>query len=367
VREDLVRPLSGKYQAVEKGYGTHFYSGDGLNPTEGSDFRITTNDSIAKVNIDFVSQAETAALNKLLTEGRALQGTWSAAQAWGERRETAELLTRTAQRVVGLFRALRSGQWRKLNELLPIGERKRWKELKDTPYGKWLVQRQRRALAITPQAMASGVLEFQNGWKPLLGDVYNACEMLANRKMQADWVITGRGETKRFDSRDEILGQDTPWYVNPRTRRYWECTRLANVRIDATVDDQFFHRLSQMGMTNPFATAWELLPLTYIADWFVGIGDWLQSLGAPAGMKFFSGSCTRYYELIVTMESADLSRGQYSGYRRKVEMERTVYSNFPFPIPPLSFKPKPLSLSRVVNLAALLTTWLSGVKPDMRQ
>lgn len=32
----------------------------------------------------------------------------------------------------------------------------------------------------------------------------------------------------------------------------------------------------QLGL-NPFVTAWELIPLSFVIDWFVNIGDWIQS------------------------------------------------------------------------------------------
>lgn len=42
-------------------------------------------------------------------------------------------------------------------------------------------------------------------------------------------------------------------------------------------------RLSDQLTINPFYTAWELIPLSFVIDWFVNVGDWL--LAETAGMR----------------------------------------------------------------------------------
>lgn len=347
-------------KAVEHGYGIHRYDGSLYGRVAYSDLRITSNDGVNQVDVDLLSQAESKALNKFLTHGNDRDGTWRPGIAWGERKETAQLLQTTAQRVVNLFKAIKRGDWKRANSYLPNGERKRWKELENTPYGKWLVQNQRRAIKQTPKALASGILEYQNGWKPFMGDVHNAAEALANRKQFADWVITGIGKYEKVEKQWDRSSTDTQWYTNPVVSRYFERTKRVKVRLDATVDNSHLHALAQLGLNNPIADVWELLPLSYIADYFVGVGAWLQSLGAVDGMKFYSGSKTRYYELLVSLESADPAKGEFYGQRRTVDMVREVYNNFPFPIAPLSLKPDRLRLSQLVNMTAVLTSLLSG-------
>lgn len=36
-------------------------------------------------------------------------------------------------------------------------------------------------------------------------------------------------------------------------------------------------RLFDQIQLNPFVTAWELVPFSFVVDWFVNVGDWLQS------------------------------------------------------------------------------------------
>jgi len=43
--------------------------------------------------------------------------------------------------------------------------------------------------------------------------------------------------------------------------------------------------LSQVGLLNPAQLAWEVVPFSFVADWFVNIGDMLSSLDALTGVK----------------------------------------------------------------------------------
>ena len=47
--------------------------------------------------------------------------------------------------------------------------------------------------------------------------------------------------------------------------------------------------LSQLGLTDPLGIAWELTRLSFVADWFVPIGAWLQARSADTGWTFVQG------------------------------------------------------------------------------
>ena len=50
---------------------------------------------------------------------------------------------------------------------------------------------------------------------------------------------------------------------------------------------------SRLGFTNPLSVTWELLPLSFVADWFYPISDYINSLDATLGWDFMGGSCTK--------------------------------------------------------------------------
>lgn len=56
-----------------------------------------------------------------------------------------------------------------------------------------------------------------------------------------------------------------------------------------SLGNSVFHNLSSFGVTNPASLAWELLPFSFVVDWFLPVGDFLSSLDAEFGMTFRRG------------------------------------------------------------------------------
>jgi hypothetical protein len=314
-------------------------------------------------DVDQQSQAEVKALNKLLTHGKDRDGTWNVGVAWAERRETAKLLEDTAKKTVQVLRDLRQGKLnRAFKDLFPNGSPKDWKRLKGTPYYDWYQKNFKRfkdtKIVAAPEDLATAYLALQNGFKPGLADLHNAAEALANRNTRADWVITGKGYYKKVITGKENF--NSPSYPSLGYVQEYHSVTACFVRIDASISDQWLHSRAQLGLTSPAAVAWEAYPLTYVADYFVAMGDWLQSLGAPAGMEFYSGSVTRYGKFITSCTSVSNSADtSFTAFEEYCKWDRKPLDKFPMPIPPLSLKPGSLNGWQLGNLAALATLWLT--------
>lgn len=321
-------------------------------------------------NIDYVSQAEAKALNQFLTHGKARDGTFNAGLAWAERKETARMLESFAQTSVDVLRALKSGQWKKVfNYLGPMSIPDTRRELSKTAYWKWLKGNQRWIRNATPKELASGYLTYMNGLKPLLGDIHNAAEALANRNSPEHWVITAiakvQHHTRNIEQMRVVTGDGNKY---PLCNREVVYTKGAKVRLDARVTDALLHRLAQLGLNNPAHTTYEATRLSYILDYVLGVGNWLQSLGAVDGMTFYSGSFTTYAEVIVQVSEAETSEhNKFSGVSTRKLWERKVYTSFPVPIPPLSLKPEPLNLWQKANALSVFFLMVTGNKvPNAR-
>lgn len=111
-------------------------------------------------------------------------------------------------------------------------------------------------------------LELQYGWLPMIGDVYegmNAFAALNNRPRQA--LI----RVRRSSAPVPWGGSSSPSnYQNmavARSRRqilYWMDEDLATRR--------------SLGLTDPWSLAWELIPYSFVIDWFIPIGSYLENL-----------------------------------------------------------------------------------------
>jgi len=139
--------------------------------------------------------------------------------------------------------------------------------------------------AATPnQRLANGWLSYQYGWRPLVSDVYGGIEAY-HRKMEVGQVIS-RAVGKPIEGRGGSMGFTknlSPDYLGKRNINL--AAIPPRVRITATIEDKRRRTLQELGLLNPGNLAWNLLPYSFVADWFFGIGDYLAGSTALQGMK----------------------------------------------------------------------------------
>jgi len=191
------------------------------------------------------------------------------AQAFGERRQTADLMISTASRVAEAARALRHGRLGDFTRALSLSNvsKSAWKRVQKTPIDKRL---------------AHHWLEFQYGWKPLLQDLYGAAELLAQHSQERYTTSnTGTASSRSvyFDKGSPGFSPETLSRVNTRTK----------LSLTYAMDSASKAGLASTGISNPALLAWELLPYSFVVDWFVPVGNYLQALNAFSGFVFVDG------------------------------------------------------------------------------
>jgi hypothetical protein len=136
----------------------------------------------------------------------------------------------------------------------------------------------------------------------------------------------------------------------------------SKVRIDARVDYEILDSFRGSGISNPALVAWELVPFSFVADWFVPVGDWLKQLDALLGLTV-EGTCTsellRYHKALLPMPRVSYIDGDYtvektasySSTKDRVVLNRYVSGDAPFAYPPLGTG---VSCERLLNAIALL-------------
>lgn len=257
-------------------------------------------------------------------------------QAFGERNQTARLIGDTASRLARAYRSLRRGNPRDAMRALGL-----------TPGG-----REPRGSSV-PRKW----LELQYGWKPLLSDVYGACDALSKRSGD-DWsvVAKGSGMEQRFESFFAIPSGSSPEgsSVSARSETGAFC------RIDAYPSGAITSSLASVGVTNPINLAWELLPFSFVVDWFLPLGPWLDSMDATAGFTIRGSSLSRRVRATWSCSgtSGVLSNGtkvtnDWSGGKTSFWLSRSV--NISFPRPQFPRLKDPGSFRHMADGLALLT------------
>lgn len=290
-----------------------------------------------------LSDADARAKGKLFA--RALRMSVNLAQAYAERKQAANMLNKRVHQVLMLARAVKRGHF---------GEAVR--DIKaitgfSPPKGARVGKRSK--------SFADNWLEFQYGWRPLLSDIYGACELIADTyykkrptvfasKGQHDFPVKGTNNVSVYELTQPVNWQGT---ASDTVRYVVECVE----------DDQLAQLLASTGITNPALLAWEVIPYSFVVDWFVPVGNYLQQLEATRGLRFLRGTVSRRFEvraigqLTPTKPSGSLElvsvygRIDYKAFYKN----RQVLTSWPTPDLP-TYKPN-LGLTKALNGISLIT------------
>lgn len=213
-------------------------------------------------------------------------------------------------------------------------------------------------------SLADNWLAFQYGWKPLLQDIHESMDSLARLNLASVLTYTARSSaSSKFrtekDLFNNVAGHPITGYQSEET----ECSVRYGVRYQ--IDNHLRAFLGQTGFTNPLNLAWEVLPYSFVADWFIPIGPYLESFSAWDGLTFVDGWTTTttlkrtlydaYYN--GPLNPNDPPDGQMLGLggsclRERITYSRTRLTSFPSQVVP-KFK-SPISATHAANAAALL-------------
>jgi len=123
--------------------------------------------------------------------------------------------------------------------------------------------------------MGSNFLEYSFGWRPLIGDMYTAADVL--QRPIRTFEVVGRG-------RDSISYHGD----SPESYYYWKSQHTATVRCrysaEVYVDNPNLWLANRLGLINPAAAIFDRVPWSFVADWFVNFSDYMGQFGATAGL-----------------------------------------------------------------------------------
>jgi hypothetical protein len=133
------------------------------------------------------------------------------------------------------------------------------------------------------------------------------------------------------------------------------------------MDNPLLALFSQTGFTNPINLLWELIPFSFVADWFLPIGSYLEALKAWEGATFLGGSRTLFTR--VKTDSTVAYNGPhtadplvnvqyYANYRdEQIFLNRLALGGFPSPQIPV-YGNGISGVNRAANAIALLSKGL---------
>lgn len=122
-------------------------------------------------------------------------------------------------------------------------------------------------------------LEFTFGWSPFIGDIYNAIDVLQTQFPTVP--IRGSATATEAIERSNSYG----WRRN--------AVRKVQARLvaDLVITNPNLLLANQLGLLNPAAVVWDVIPFSFVVDWFLPVGKFIKTFNDQAGIKLL-GQCT---------------------------------------------------------------------------
>lgn len=343
-----------------------------------------------------LSAAEIIALNKLKDHS------FNAAVTLAELGPTLNMVTNTVRRLSRSYSLLRRGNVRSALHALGGSDDNAIKRMRESltgpakdlyysyesgrpPRGKaraaFMRERKKRSGAwhdgasastrpLTSREAANAWLEMKYGWVPLLADVKAAADAIASRYVTKPPVTRVKGQAVGSSQASGTINDTlvvgatgAGWYANVSgvlnqtkvCRRGFVARRVPGAASLAT----------ELGFTNPLLVAWELVPLSFVADWFIPVGKYLEAMSATRGWEILD-----HWESILTtneLECTVTASARYSWQSAITEnpvhtANHRMYWRKPLPlVPSFNLRPDPsLNISKLITSIALLRQRMSS-------
>lgn len=205
-------------------------------------------------------------------------------------------------------------------------------------------------------AVSDNWLSLQYGWMPLLGDAKSAAETVAHRlsvPMKRSYRVTRQVEAS------------VPWSTSPGQVSYGWVNNSRQIRkqvIYRVAEDWGGLTIPQLvGLVDPELVAWELVPFSFVCDWFLPIGNWLQARAFSQKLK--GTFCTT---VVDRWHWQGLRNGDYNPYswvfggnyrhirHLYTNMTRSVTTTYPVRPPVFKSLARAASWQHAANAVALL-------------
>jgi len=194
--------------------------------------------------VDRLSQLQAQVTTSALTQ-------WDALTDITEIAEVPALAKSISSKIFSIFRTLRSGNPRAVIQLA------------SNFAPKVLLKHPNRAF----RALGDQWMEYRYGIMPLIYSYRDLCKSLQ------------RGTVVR-DHKYSVVTPEPTGVNPPSTGEFYTVQTTGYTRVGASIIQRFAHealaQLASIGF-NPFVTAWEEIPFSFVADWFVNVGEYITA------------------------------------------------------------------------------------------
>lgn len=132
---------------------------------------------------------------------------------------------------------------------------------------------------IRPCDVPASILAYNFGVAPLVGTLFDSVEKLQERLQKPIY--------RRFTSFDKDHIYKSPYVISGIQHEHrWDRSMRAICYVQLEPDARDFN------LGNPIEWAWELIPFSFVIDWGIPVGDYLNALDALKDVKAVKGTLT---------------------------------------------------------------------------
>lgn len=275
---------------------------------------------------------------------------------------TLKLLTNSVSRLSAASQLLLNGNLKAYAQL--IGQANSKSFLRKEGFAR------RNAVAGT-NLLAELWLEYRYGWLPLLNSISSSMGAFSQYMARNPRIVSVSASAKETtrSTVDIFFNPSSPLPPAKVGSEQRVTTTKLRMGLHYHASSPMVALFSQLGLTNPVALGWELVPFSFVVDWFLTIGQAFNALSAFDGLTFHSGYRTLFTkeELSVTTswsggfgdDNYEYTEDMGSSFNGKaVRMDRSPLLGFPSA--QLPTVKNPFSFIHTANAVALLVTNLSG-------
>lgn len=212
--------------------------------------------------------------------------------------------------------------------------------------------------------LANGYLSYKYGWKPIVDDIFGAADeslrICINRIQHIKAGKRMPTAREEYFSKSMLNFPALPIRREIRPGSFQGCTIGVSLEMP---DDAF--AWNHWASLNPVSIAWEVLPYSFVVDWFYNVSGYLRNFETAMlyRTQFRSGYVSEMYRsdwvdrIVGESYSRNASPYKYDLYDSSancthVQFQRRQLASYPFPRPP-TFTVD-LSASKLWSAAALL-------------
>lgn len=220
-----------------------------------------------------------------------------------------------------------------------------------------------------PKRWGEKWLEYQYGWKPTIQTVWNISKSTIDMSTRPIRIIASASETIPITYKEVWTYADQEYRYPIYERKSGFISRRVRFDTRWQIGQNRLQSIGNFTSLNPASIAWELLPYSFIVDWFYDVGGYLRNLETALlyGSSFRNGYVT--YGSLANCQGSIVGDGydrftqlhntwNLKAYYRTSWKQRDVLGAAPVPKRP-ELKVD-LGSSRLLSAASLLSLHLKG-------